>query len=194
MDTTGEIFLTKLRRLQAQLMVARNAEYSYKDSIDALDLLLARVSHQMGRVKDSEKFAPAIRQAILREANFLITRATSISGIIIRSTSVRNAFELYLPFLDVCKALVGNSAKLILSSEWQYIPFTYPQNIQELPDFIFIGLPASESDNALVFPCAGHELGHSVWQKYRLQTRINVSLRRGPPCAVAAVVADCRYG
>jgi hypothetical protein len=77
----------------------------------------------------------------------------------------------------VCRALVGEKAKLILSSEWQYIPFTYPQNIQELPDFIFIGLPASESDNALIFPCAGHELGHSVWQKHKLQAHINSQVR-----------------
>lgn len=177
MDTTTEIFVTKLRRLQSQLKIARRAEYSYKDSIDALDILLSRVSHQIRRVADSPSFSALVRQAILRDANFLITRATSIAGIIVRSTSVRNAFELYLPFLDVCRALVGEKAKLILSSEWQYIPFTYPQNIQELPDFIFIGLPASESDNALIFPCAGHELGHSVWQKHKLQTQINAKVR-----------------
>ncbi len=32
-----------------------------------------------------------------------------------------------------------------------------------MPDFVLIGLPATESSNPLVIPLAGHELGHSVW-------------------------------
>jgi hypothetical protein len=31
-----------------------------------------------------------------------------------------------------------------------------------------VGLPDSESDNALVTPTAGHELGHNIWEKQRL--------------------------
>lgn len=95
-------------------------------------------------------------------------RLTRIAGIIIRSASVRNAFELYAPFLEICKGLAGDNARLILSSEWEYVPFTYPQSLEDLPNFIVIGLPASESDNVLIFPAAGHELGHTVWSKNAL--------------------------
>jgi hypothetical protein len=79
---------------------------------------------------------------------------------------------MYVPFLDICKSLVGDKARLILSSEWEYVPYTYPQNLNELPEFIVIGLPASESDNILVFPAAGHELGHSLWRKEQMHTDI----------------------
>ena len=109
-----------------------------------------------------------MQSAILRDTNYLIARVTRIAGIIVRSASVRNAFELYAPFLEMCKSLVGNDAHLILSSEWEYVPFTYPQSLEDLPSFIVIGLPASESDNVLIFPAAGHELGHSVWSKNSL--------------------------
>jgi hypothetical protein len=50
-----------------------------------------------------------------------------------------------------------------LSSEWDYSPFTFLPDI-ELKDFILIGHPAQESSNALLFPLAGHELGHNVWE------------------------------
>ena len=120
------------------------------------------------KVTDLERYSAATRTAILREANFLIIMVTNTLGLITRSTSVRNAFELYVPFLDLCKTLVGDSARLLLSSEWQYVPFTYPQNLAVLPTFIIIGLPAPEFDNILIFPSAGHELGHSVWNKKSL--------------------------
>jgi len=51
---------------------------------------------------------------------------------------------------------------LILSSEWEYSPHIYNE-IPRLPGFVLIGLPASESDNPLLLPLAGHELGHSIW-------------------------------
>lgn len=40
-------------------------------------------------------------------------------------------------------------------------------NISELPNFVVIGLPASESFNSLIIPAAGHELGHTVWRVRR---------------------------
>jgi hypothetical protein len=144
------------------------ADYSYPDGLAALELLQTRTRKMRQQVIEADSYSAATRTAIHREANFLIVRITYIVGMIVRSTSVRNAFELYVPFLDLCKALVGRDARLLISSEWQYVPFTHPQSLAELPDFIIIGLPAPESDNVLVFPAAGHELGHSVWSKRSL--------------------------
>jgi hypothetical protein len=45
---------------------------------------------------------------------------------------------------------------------------------KDLPDLMFIGLPACEADNALIVPLTGHELGHSLW--------------RMPPAALIAVI------
>jgi hypothetical protein len=83
-------------------------------------------------------------------------------GFILRSTNVRNAFEVYPPLLRLAKSMLGTDTKLVVSSEWDYSPYVYPL-IQDLPGFVLIGLPAPESANPLLLPLAGHELGHSVW-------------------------------
>ncbi|MEQ1830798.1 MAG: hypothetical protein ABL921_32910 [Pirellula sp.] len=45
-----------------------------------------------------------------------------------------------------------------------FSPHTYVDNVT-LSDFVLIGLPASESANPLLLPTAGHELGHTIWNK-----------------------------
>jgi hypothetical protein len=85
-------------------------------------------------------------------------------GFILRSTNVRNAFEVYGPLLRLSQQVVGSDTKLIISSEWeQYSPFTF-REIAPLPKFVLIGIPAPESSNPLLIPLAGHELGHTIWR------------------------------
>ncbi|MGI0025197.1 MAG: hypothetical protein ACREA4_08640, partial [Nitrososphaera sp.] len=95
-------------------------------------------------------------------------------GFILRSTNVRNAFEVFGPLLRLARNVLESQVardqrktRLVLSSEWDYSPFIYPI-IPALPGFVMIGLPAPESANPLLFPLAGHELGHSVWAKLDL--------------------------
>jgi hypothetical protein len=85
-------------------------------------------------------------------------------GFILRSTNVRNAFEIYAPLERLAWKILGPDAKLLLSSEWDYSPFIYTQ-IPLLPGFVFIGIPAHESSNPLVAPLAGHEFGHALWSE-----------------------------
>ena len=85
-------------------------------------------------------------------------------GFILRSTNVRNAFEMHGPLLRLARKMLGPSTKLILSSEWDYSPYAYLE-ITSLRDFVLIGLPAPESENPLLLPLAGHELGHAVWNR-----------------------------
>ncbi len=98
-----------------------------------------------------------------------------ILGFILRSTNARNGFEICAPFLQLAGIILEPSKKpkqrstrVLLSSEWDLSPFTY-QKIPYLSDFILIGLPATESDNPLLIPLAGHELGHAIWDKDRLE-------------------------
>jgi hypothetical protein len=77
---------------------------------------------------------------------------------------VRNSFEAYDPLRELAHKLLDYKPAIILSSEWEFSPFTYPAISDDLPDFVFIGLPACEAGNALVLPLAGHELGHSIWR------------------------------
>lgn len=96
-------------------------------------------------------------------------------GFILRSTNVRNSFEIYRPLLNLSKLILGPHIKLILSSEWNYSPYVFNQ-IDELPDYVLIGLPASESSNPLLVPLAGHELGHTTWQSKSLQSKFKYKL------------------
>jgi hypothetical protein len=91
-------------------------------------------------------------------------------GFALRSTNTRNAFEFFVPLVRIAQKVLKRETKLILSSEWDYSPFTYPFVFAELPNFVLIGLPASESENPLIIPLAGHELGHSVWKIYDLSS------------------------
>ncbi len=115
---------------------------------------------------------------LLRRVNYVSVQVTKLIGIIVRSSTTRNAFEFYKPFLNLCRRVLDEDCHLILSSEWEYVPFTYPQNLQELPNFVIIGLPAPESENILIFPAAGHELGHSIWLKEKFRTKIEPSVRK----------------
>jgi hypothetical protein len=104
------------------------------------------------------------------EAASLIDNILELLGIISNSANVRNSFEIQGPVLHLAKRLLSDdSAELIISFEWKYIPFTYPQSHPHLPSFVIVGLPASEASNALVLPVVGHELGHSLWRKAQCQ-------------------------
>ena len=104
-------------------------------------------------------------------------------GFILRSTNVRNTFEVFAPLLDLIRDVLdgknpsSRTTRLILSSEWDFSPLMFDQ-IPNLPNFVFIGLPASESANPLLIPLAGHELGHSVWAKQRLRSQIEQDIHQ----------------
>ena len=88
-------------------------------------------------------------------------------GFILRSTNVRNAFELHGPLLRLSRSLLGPDTKLLISSEWDYSPMTY-SDIPGMADFVLLGFPSTESSNPLLVPLSGHELGHGIWNKDNL--------------------------
>lgn len=85
-------------------------------------------------------------------------------GFILRSSNVRNAFEVFDPLIEMCGALLGGEVRLIYSSEWDYSPFTRTFTFPKLSNVVVVGLPAHESGNSLVVPVFGHELGHAKWK------------------------------
>jgi len=94
-----------------------------------------------------------------------VQHSLDILGFLLRSTNVRNAFEVYGPLLRIARKTLGDDTKLIVSSEWNFSPFTFI-GYEHLPGFVLIGLPASESANPFLVPLAGHELGHSLWSTF----------------------------
>jgi hypothetical protein len=163
-DTTRhEIVYSKISKLIEQCRVLATEEFPYSDSQAALDALSYQTERLKRQVAEFSTWSSVMQKQFTLQVNYKIESISWILGIIARSNSMRNNFEIYENFKDSCQKLVGDHVHLILSSEWNYTPFTYPMNLQELPDFIIIGLPAPESSNVLIFPAAGHELGHSIW-------------------------------
>jgi hypothetical protein len=155
---------SKLAGITSQIEVVSGSEYPYQDSRTAVKELRASIERSQRRLESFSSYPSNVQNSLLRQSNYIIVTVTDLLGFIVRSTSTRNLFELYYPFKEISKKFVGEDVRLILSSDWRYSPFAYPYGLDELPTFILIGLPASESENALVFPTAGHELGHIKWR------------------------------
>ncbi len=169
----GDYTLQKIHLILSQISGLSESEFPHSDSKDALMRLKLVFEGDKERIRaclgDDN---PALKEQVCAEANYHIALFLRILGFVLRSTNTRNAFEFFVPLVQLSRKILDrNDTKLILSSEWDYSPFTYPPVFSELPDFVLIGLPASESDNPLIMPLYGHELGHSVWKVYDLTTR-----------------------
>ncbi len=111
-----------------------------------------------------------------QSTNQYISQVLPTLGFILRSTNVRNAFELYDPILLMCRKFFGQNICLILSSEWDFSPLTYPV-ASKLDNYVFIGMPVSEAGNALIIPLVGHEVAHSIWRNKKLSLKIEQEVK-----------------
>ena len=148
--------LDSIRQLKA-------SEFPYPDSKDALCRIETLFEDVIKRLGASDADPSYIRQLCSISLRHLFIYLP-ILGFILRSTNVRNAFEIFRPLRDIARKALDPKVKLLLSSEWAYSPMIYHE-IRVLPGFVLIGLPASESSNPLVVPLCGHELGHAVWTR-----------------------------
>jgi hypothetical protein len=137
---------------------------------DAFSLLEKNLDRAI-RLRDDDNVS-----SVANNINVKILEVLPILGFILRSTNVRNAFELIEPLQAIASAAMQGKPELILSSEWDYIPFAYPQSLVDLKSYVLIGLPASEAASALLVPLAGHELGHAVWRNRGLSGDIQLTL------------------
>lgn len=106
--------------------------------------------------------------------NQKIFSLTNYLGILLRSTNLRNCFEAYFSFEEMAFAIMGETDRLILSSEWDSVPFYIPSPPAALSGFVIIGIPAFASRNSLLLPLAAHELGHAVWREKNLDSLLNI--------------------
>ena len=150
--------LDSIRQLKA-------SEFPYNDSKAALckiQTLFEDSLHRLSATHSDPDFRRQLCAISLRQLFIYVP----ILGFILRSTNVRNAFEIFATLRDISKRALWPEVKLILSSEWAYSPMVYHQ-IRVLPGFVLIGLPASESSNPLLVPLCGHEVGHAIWDKHK---------------------------
>jgi len=153
----------------------KQSEFPYTHSRDALCLLEEKFKELYSALRKAS--ATGQSTAILCSSSlYELYLYVPILGFVLRSTNVRNAFEVYAPLLRLARSILGDDTKLIVSSEWEYSPYAY-QFITGLPGFVLIGLPAPESANPLLIPLSGHELGHTVWQDQKFSKKFETTIK-----------------
>jgi hypothetical protein len=167
----------KIRNIQRTIDSIANGDLPFvsgKRALQRLQAIFEALDDKLDRaikLKDAENIASQASNI-----NLKILQILPILGFILRSTNVRNAFELIEPLQTVARAAMQGKPELILSSEWDYIPFAYPQSLEDLRSYVLIGLPASEAASALLVPIAAHELGHAVWRNRALHSDFQATL------------------
>jgi hypothetical protein len=151
------------------------SKFPYDDSVDALQVIKVELDEVLREIEQVDSDAnPNVIYHFCREGNSLIYFYMGFIGLLLRSSNVRNAFELYSSIKEIAERILRErDIKVVISSEWNFSPLIYPIPSKRLSRYIFVGLPASESQNALVIPLAGHELGHAIWRRSGLQTTYN---------------------
>lgn len=162
---------SKLAAVMSELARIRDSEFPHEHCEYVLDALrdLVRAKEEQLASLTAANAANVILNAC-EDALTTIWLHLPLLGFVLRSTNVRNAFEMHAPLLRIAQRLIGADVRLVLSSEWEFSPFTYSPTA-DLPNCVLIGMPASESANGLLVPLAGHELGHTVWQNSNLEMR-----------------------
>jgi len=175
----------RIESVLASIRQLEGAEFPYKDSQDALHTIRELFERQLNDLMEQDENSS--QEVVKEKCAFSLKNlfcCLPLLGFILRSTNVRNAFEVFGPLRDIARAVLEpevlvskRTTKLLLSSEWGYSPVTYPE-ISDLPGFVLIGLPAPESSNPLLIPLSGHELGHSVWAKRGLAQQFRTDIQK----------------
>lgn len=162
MTSIKQVAQARLQSFLREVHKLESVDFPYEDSRQALAYISEVFREHLQSLDDAET-----SEALLDCAKFALWdsfRYLPLLGFVLRSTNVRNAFELYGPMKRLCAQLLGFKVGLLLSSEWHLSPMTYPPS-ERLPDYVLIGMPATGSSDPLLIPLAGHELGHHLWSQ-----------------------------
>ena len=147
------------------IQVLKSQEFPHEDSRKTLAFVedqFRELQDTLQHLNDSLNDPHTIR-ANCRSALEAVFAYLPVLGFVARSTDVVGALELHRPLHRIVAAVVGLDAHLLLTSDWQYSPYTYVQYQLIEKGFVLVGLPASEAGNGLIMPLAGHEIGHNMW-------------------------------
>jgi len=167
----------KLLSFQHQITELLRSDFPIPSTKQALDAIGLVFSDEEKRLSGLSNLSAEVKKAACAQINLKLKEFLPLLGFILRSTNVRNAFELADPITRLSQRILKRELIFILSSEWDFSPLTYTISFRELPNVIFLGLPAFESGNALIIPLAGHELGHWIWRHRGLESQIS----KAPP-------------
>lgn len=170
-----------------QIAELKSSNFPHDDGERALELIhvhFMELAREVAEIDDDTRADLVDRWCVNVTAQ--VANSIVILGLILRSTNVRNPFELHYALAETVRKYIGDDVRVLVSSEWTYTPFTWPMNFDILPAFVIIGTPASESSNALVAPLAGHEIGHTAWRRF---SDIAEAVAKGVGPAVEAELA-----
>lgn len=162
----------RLRAILAQIKTLEGSDFPHADGEAALLHIKKHFETLISGLDDAEELSFKAFQALCLKASVEVELHLPVLGFILRSTNVRNAFEAYDPLKRIVGQTVSSDAQLLISSEWDFVPFTYPMSLDVLPNFVLVGGPAHESDSAFLVPIAGHEIGHSAWRYHGIEADI----------------------
>lgn len=158
--------LDRLRSVKSLIQSVAQNDFPFDDSRDALDAIEDLIDGQIEQLEDqiTESSDLAATRTFCERANDDINTALPVLGLIQRSADPIGAQELQWPLKQLTKlALDDEDAKLVITSDWNYSPFTLIPTPVAQRKIVLVGMPVSEANNALVAPLAGHELGHNIW-------------------------------
>ena len=176
----------RLNAFLKQIEILESSNFPHPDAREALGKLKDDIKGQIRRLSRSDVSDEALIDRLYAQARNTVIEYTPILGFILRSTNIRNAFEVHFPLKRLAKQVIGANAKLIISSEWNFVPFTYPMTLPRLPQFALVGGPASESGNVLATPVAAHEIGHSAWRVHSPSFALDNKLIGAVDAAISA--------
>lgn len=158
----------RIRSVLDEINRLQDSDFPYSHSRDALQNVKTVFDERLTALDSlTDKNDKTIVQTTCAESLLQVFRYLPLLGFVLRSTNVRNSFEIFGPLLRLSRQILGPDTRLIISSEWIFSPHVY-NPIPHLPNFVLLGLPASESGNPLLVPIAGHELGHTTWHRRSL--------------------------
>lgn len=181
MLTLRKATIAKVNNIIKAIDVLLATDFPYEGPQAALERIHQHFEERLEALKGlDEGTHPFVERQLCSESLDSIAIFLPILGFTLRATSMRNAFELHGPLLRLAQKGIQADIKLLLSSEWDFSPFTYIlTDLPPLSGFVLIGLPASESDNALVAPLSGHEFGHSIWIREGMRNELGRAIFDG---------------
>jgi hypothetical protein len=165
-DVERSLVFEKIKAFIKLINSVLAGSFPTSDSVTALTKIRDSVEDLLAEFEQVEDdVSNELFQQYCKSINSTIVEYLPHVGLLLRSGNVRNSFESYLPLKNLAAELIGQKIKLVMSSEWNFSPFIDVRPTSALYEYSFIGFPASESENPLVLPLAGHEIGHAIWRR-----------------------------
>ncbi len=123
----------RLHEFLCEIKRTEESEFPYEQSAKGLEELRKIFQYKLERLKCLDKLSdPATVKQECARALRALTDYLPILGIMLRSTHVRNAFEIYGPLLRLARLILDRpgpsfpvKTQLVISSGWDYSPFIY---------------------------------------------------------------------